>query len=44
MERLDYQVEIARILDNAAKELNEQEFIILIDSIREVVQDYEDLN
>lgn len=44
MKRLDYQVEIARILDNASKELNEQEFIILIDSIREVIQDYEDLN
>lgn len=40
MDRLDYQVKIAEILDDAISELNAEDFDILIESIKEVIEDY----
>lgn len=40
MDRVDYQVKIAEILDEALTNLNTDEFDILIDSIEEVIEDY----
>lgn len=40
MDRIDYQVKISEILDEALSELDTDEFDILIDRIKEVIEDY----
>lgn len=40
MNRIDYQIKIAEILYKAITELSEEEFLMLIRSIKEVVEDY----
>lgn len=41
MDRVDYQVKIAEILYKAIMELEDEDFLILIKSIKAVVEDYD---
>ena len=40
MDRIDYQVKISEILDEALNELDTDDFDILIESVKEVIEDY----
>ena len=40
MEKIDYQVEISKVLDKAFIELDTEDFDTLIQSIKEVIEDY----
>lgn len=40
MERLDYQNKISELLDNALNNLDTEDFDVLIQRVKEVIEDY----